>query len=240
MTTGFIIFAVVWTLAILLFIIAMIAMDLAALKKAGQNDEQTIDLGGTPNEANDFSTQHVVEDNNSGGFSFITPDARTDGHNEIAEAEETTEAVESAEQLSETSDNSERGNEDADGSEQPSESPEDNEDETDNEESEGGSIPGIRTVNYDEASEPEQKESKPFDESEAFDATLRQTHYDVKDMYEPAVSPEVQNHADTVNESMESIHTKGSSIISTDLRAAMRSRLRENQKFDLRDECNKF
>ena len=87
--TGSIIFATVLTLAYVLYFAAMIATDLAALKKASETDEENIDIGTTHEEVDEFATQNVVEDPSTGGFNFVSSQQKEeDVATEIAEAEE--------------------------------------------------------------------------------------------------------------------------------------------------------
>ena len=87
--TGFIIFAIVLTLAYVLYFAAMIATDLAALKKAAESEEENIDIGTSNEEVDDYATQNVVEDPSTGGFNFVsTQQKEEDAATEIAEAED--------------------------------------------------------------------------------------------------------------------------------------------------------
>ena len=87
--TGFIIFAIVLTLAYVLYFAAMITTDLAAMKKAAETEEENIDIGTGSEEVDEFATQNVVEDPSTGGFNFVTPQQKeAEASEEIAEAEE--------------------------------------------------------------------------------------------------------------------------------------------------------
>ena len=87
--TGFIIFAIVLTLAYVLYFAAMITTDLAAMKKAAETEEENIDIGTGSEEVDEFATQNVVEDPSTGGFNFVTPQQKeAEASEEIVEAEE--------------------------------------------------------------------------------------------------------------------------------------------------------
>ena len=86
--TGFIIFAIVLTLAYVLYFAAMITTDLAALKKAAETEEENINIGTTSEEVDEFAAQNVVEDPSTGGFNFVSSQQKEEAATEIAEAEE--------------------------------------------------------------------------------------------------------------------------------------------------------
>jgi len=239
--TGFIIFAIVLTLAYALYYAAMITTDLAAQKKAAQTEEETIDIGTETDDVDEFVTQHVVEDPNTGGFNFFVPERKLeDTTSEIAEAEESVEQQETDDDVETESENVETSDDESDKDVRQSEDGESEDSDLEgNEESEDSSesIEGVNTFTFsDDEPEPEKQN---FNEEEAFDPSLRQTHFDVKTVYEPKASAAVSNHANMVNSSMESISTRGKGMICEDLRAAMRNHNNQPTNLELTDEWTK-
>ena len=85
----FMIFAIVLTIAYVLYYAAMIAIDLNAQSKSDAPKEETVDVSDMAKQEEPSMTRTIVEDGN-GGYSFAepTPEAPQPETPEIAEAEE--------------------------------------------------------------------------------------------------------------------------------------------------------
>lgn len=253
--TGFIIFAIVLTLAYVLYFAAMIATDLAALKKASETDEENIDIGTTHEEVDEFATQNVVEDPSTGGFNFVSSQQKEEEvATEIEEAEEVddddvlrydndnyseanSEQAHDDENYSETEEaNSENQEQELEDNEEPEEDLGEPEPEDEPVDEESG---GFEVHDFSEQ-EDEQPEQKSFKEDDAFDPSLRQKKYDVKNVFEPTASPEVNGHANTVNAALESITTKSVCLTSTGLLSAVRNHTADRYNIDYNHVQTKF
>ena len=240
--TGFIIFAIVLTLAYVLYFAAMITTDLAAMKKAAETEEENIDIGTGSEEVDEFATQNVVEDPSTGGFNFVTPQQK--------EAEASEEIVEAEEDENDDDPSASLRNQDEDENVGASSNPEDQEQETEEEPEDAIDEQDPETEPTDEDagvfkvhdfSEPEEEpEQKAFKEDDAFDPSLRQKKYDVKNLYEPTASPEVQGHANTVNAAMEPITTKSVCLTSSGLLSAVRNHTADRYNIDYNHVQSKF
>ena len=241
--TGFIIFAIVLTLAYVLYFAAMITTDLAAMKKAAETEEENIDIGTGSEEVDEFATQNVVEDPSTGGFNFVTPQQKeAEASEEIAEAEEEVNDNDALRYANDDSSESEAEHTSETQEQEPVYNEEPEEDlgvtEPDDEpvEEESG---GFEVHDFSEQEE-EQPEQKSFKEDDAFDPSLRQKKYDVKNLYEPTASPEVQGHADTVNAAMEPVTTKSVCLTSSGLLSAVRNHTADRYNIDYNHVQSKF
>ena len=239
--TGFIIFAIVLTLAYVLYFVAMITTDLAALKKAAETEEENIDIGTANEEVDEFATQNVVEDPSTGGFNFVSSQQKEEeATTEIEEAEEVNDddALRyDNDNYSETEEaNSENQEQELEDNEEPEEDLDDSEPDDEPIDEESG---GFEVHDFSEQEE-EQPEQKPFKEDDAFDPSLRQKKYDVKNVFEPSASPEVNGHANTVNAAMESITTKSVCLTSTGLLSAVRNHTADRYNIDYNHVQTKF
>lgn len=255
--TGFIIFAIVLTLAYVLYFAAMITTDLAALKKAAETEEENIDIGTANEEVDEFATQNVVEDPSTGGFNFVSSQQKEEEDaTEIAEAEDgindndafrydndnysevNSGQVHDDDNYSETEEtNSENQEQELEENEEPAE-------DLDEPEPEDGPIDdeegGFEVHDFSEQEEELEPEQKSFKEDDAFDPSLRQKKYDVKNVFEPSASPEVNGHANTVNTALESITTKSVCLTSTGLLSAVRNHTADRYNIDYNHVQTKF
>lgn len=253
--TGFIIFAIVLTLAYVLYFAAMITTDLAALKKAAETDEENIDIGTTHEEVDEFATQNVIENPSTGGFNFVSSQQKEeDVATEIAEAEEHLNDDDALRyddypeaNLGQTLDDdnhSEAEETNLDNQEQELEDKEEPEEDLDEVEPEGNPIDeesgGFEVHDFSEHEEEHEPKQKSFKEDDAFDPSLRQKKYDVKNVFEPTASPEVNGHANTVNAAMESITTKSVGLTSTGLLSAVRNHTADRYNIDYNHVQTKF
>lgn len=240
--TGFIIFAIVLTLAYVLYFAAMITTDLAALKKAAETEEENIDIGSANEEVDEFATQNVVEDPSTGGFNFVSSQqSEEEVATEIAEAEEQLNDNDSLRYDDDNHSEAEEAN--SENQEQEIEDNEEPEDDLDEAEPDDEPIDeesgGFEVHDFSEQEEPE-PEQKVFKEDDAFDPSLRQKTYDVKNVFEPSASPEVNGHANTVNAALESITTKSVCLTSTGLLSAVRNHTADRYNIDYNHVQTKF
>lgn len=241
--TGFIIFAIVLTLAYVLYFAAMIATDLAALKKAAESEEENIDTGTSNEEVDDYATQNVVEDPSTGGFNFVSSQQK--------EAEDATEIAEAEEHLNDDDalrydddnhseaeeTNLENQEQELEDNEEPEEYLDEAEPEEEPIDEESG---GFEVHDFSEQEEELEPEQKSFKEDDAFDPSLRQKKYDVKNVFEPSASPEVNGHANTVNAALESITTKSVCLTRTGLLSAVRNHTADRYNIDYNHVQTKF
>lgn len=245
--TGFIIFAIVLTLAYVLYFAAMIATDLAALKKAAESEEENIDIGTSNEEVDDYATQNVVEDPSTGGFNFVsTQQKEEDAATEIAEAEDGINDNPSTSSGQAHDDDNYLETEEANSWNQEQEFEENEEPEEALDEPEAEDEPvgeesgGFEVHDFSEQEEEQEPEQKSFKEDDAFDPSLRQKKYDVKNVFEPSASPEVNGHANAVNAAMESITTKSVCLTSTGLLSAVRNHTADRYNIDYNHVQTKF
>lgn len=259
--TGFIIFAIVLTLAYVLYFAAMIATDLAALKKATETEEENIDIGTANEEVDEFATQNVVEDPSTGGFNFVSSQQKeAEVATEIEEAEEgindnpSTSSGQAHDDDNYSEVNSGQAHDDdnyseaeetnTENQEQELEDNEEPEEDLDEAEPEDEPIDeesgGFEVHDFSEQEEEQEPEQKSFKEDDAFDPSLRQKKYDVKNVFEPSASPEVNGHANTVNAALESITTKSVCLTSTGLLSAVRNHTADRYNIDYNHVQTKF
>ena len=241
--TGFIIFAIVLTLAYVLYFAAMITTDLAAMKKAAETEEENIDIGTGSEEVDEFATQNVVEDPSTGGFNFVSSQQKEeDVATEIAEAEEQLNDDDALryddDNFSETEEtNSENQEQKLEDNEEPEQNLDEVEPESDPIDEESG---GFEVHDFSEHEEEHETEQKSFKEDYAFDPSLRQKKYDVKNVFEPSASPEVNGHSNSVNAALESITTKSVCLTSTGLLSAVRNHTADRYNIDYNHVQTKF
>ena len=255
--TGFIIFAIVLTLAYVLYSAAMITTDLAAMKKAAETEEENIDIGTANEEVDEFATQNVVEDPSTGGFNFVSSQQREEEfETEIAEAEEqindddalrydddnysevnSGQAHDDDNHSEEEYSNAENQEQELEDNDEPEEDLDEVEPEDEPVDEESG---GFEVHDFSEQEEELEPEQKSFKEDDAFDPSLRQKKYDVKNVFEPSASPEVNGHANTVNAALESITTKSVCLTSTGLLSAVRNHTVDRYNIDYNHVQTKF
>ena len=252
----FVIFAIVLTLGYILYYAAMITIDLTTKQKSEKDTEETITAGVDADE-DDFVPRSVIENTETGGFSFSSP---------ALEESETVEEIEEAQEeepLSETEDVADTDNEAEDVSEVtdedetteelipetledvPSESTPEQENEEGNEHSADEStqpeveepIPGVE---YYVEKEKEEEADDDFDVNNAFDPDLMTPKFGITEMVEPSVSDEVHEKAVTVNASLLSIESKGNQMSGFDLSRVIREHRAEQHNIETHDEVTNF
>ena len=228
--TAFIIFAVVLTIAYILYYATIITMDLHAKSKKEGEHEETISAGGDKEAEEEYVPQTVVEDTKTGGFSFV--EASTDSHEDpVEEAEET-----AATPLTPSDDTQQEATDDnTDTKETPIPNTEDNtvtKGNTDKKEDEDLQIP---TTVFSENIPSDEKQEELFDESKVFDQDLAQPQYTVSTIITNEKDAALLQRIESINQRLVDCTTGG------ELRNPMQlvKELRENKEhsnIDFKDE----
>lgn len=191
----FIIFAIVLTIAYILYYAAIITMDLNAKSKKDGDHEETISVGENT-EDDDIVSQTVVENTQTGGFDFLNPNSN------IEEApEETTGNEESHTDLHIEGEEPKENNEilviDSESNEA-----------TEQDDS-GDDIPKVDFLQEDSQNE---EEVEVFDESQVFDSALAQPQYGVSSIVGGSNDTEIEKRIESVKQKLMEIDTQGELI----------------------------
>lgn len=264
----FVIFAIVLTLDYILYYAAMITIDLTAKPKTEDAAEETIATDGMNDADDDFVPRSVVENAETGGFSFSSPEPADVVDSDIEEAVDEESIAEEPQEHApaETDWNSqeetsapsapEAADTPTDTPEQFAEPAEDKGADTDSTETEAsiGDEPSITDGEQDVQQEeeepipgmeyyvekPEEKKDDDFDVSDAFDPDLMTPKFGVTQVVEPPVSEEAQEKAATVNASLWSIASKGNQMDSFNLSRVIREHRAEQHNIETHDEVTNY
>lgn len=223
----FIIFAIVLTIAYVLYYATIITMDLnAKFKKEGEHEE-TISASDTK-DAEEYAPQTVLEDTKTGGFSFL--ESTENNENSIEEVIESINTptiadddphLDIAEISANTDGDNRQGTEDV----EPSEEHQDNVDDK-------GSI--NTTSAFSEVS-PEEKEDEVFDESKAFNQDMAQPQYAVSSIIGNEKDAALTQRIEEINQRLMDCPTERGLRNPMQLASEMREN-REHSNIDLKDE----
>lgn len=196
----FIIFAIVLTIAYILYYAAIITMDLNAKSKKDGDHEETISVGENT-EDDDIVSQTVVENTQTGGFDFLNPNSHVEEAPLKEDAEEATGNEESHTDLH------------VEG-EEPKESYEilviDSEsNEATEQDDSGDDIPKVDFLQEDSQNE---EEVEVFDESQVFDSALAQPQYGVSSIVGGSNDTEIEKRIESVKQKLMEIDTQGELI----------------------------
>ena len=252
----FVIFVIVLTLGYILYYAAMITIDMTAKQKSDAVMEETINADGfsDTDADDDVVPRNVIENAETGGFSFSSPEPAIAETVDIAEADEeeplstttvdeeettideakdkdTNEGGEAPEEVPDAS-----GEEEQPMDEQPSED-EVSADETPEMEDEEEPVPGIE---YYEEKPEDNTEKQDFDVNDAFDPDLMTPKYGVTELVEPPVSDEAQEKANMVNASLLPIASKGNQVDSFDLSRIIREQRAGQLNIETHDEVTNY
>ena len=223
----FIIFAIVLTIAYVLYYATIITMDLNAKSKKEGEHEETISASDTK-DAEEYAPQTVLEDTKTGGFSFLEPTE----HNEKS-IEEAIESINTptianddsrldiAEISANTDGNNRQGSEDV----EPSEEHPDNVDNKDS----------LNTTSAFLEIPPEEKEDEVFDESKAFNQDMAQPQYAVSSIIGNEKDAVLTQRIEEINQRLMDCPTERGLRNPIQLASEMREN-RENSNIDLKDE----
>jgi len=268
------IFATVLTIGYILYYATIITFDLRAKSKTDAAKEEVISVADAAdtnnNQVEEYAPKSVVENAETGGFSFVDSVPQEESQQEkIEEAEEekvaetvdtpqgnegnNADEVETGEPVSEpTTDGENQPTEEAEavtdqeaagnGDAAPEEEQANDEQQAeDNQSDDDDDLPNLSTINYVEQQEQEQQPEEPFDESKVFDPELSQPKYGVT-IFEPQSSNEVIAHANDVNEALLSIATKSNNSYDVfDFDSLLRDKaLAESKNIETRDEVTRY
>ena len=223
----FIIFAIVLTIAYVLYYATIITMDLNAKSKKEGEHEETISASDTK-DAEEYAPQTVLEDTKTGGFSFL--ESTENNENSIEEVIESINTptiadddphLDIAEISANTDGDNRQGTEDV----EPSEEHQDNVDDKSS----------INTISAFSKVPPEEKEDEVFDESKAFNQDMAQPQYAISSIIDNEKDVALIQRIDAINQRLVDCKTEGG------LRNPMQlaSEIRENREYsniDFQDE----
>ena len=224
----FIIFAIVLTIAYVLYYATIITMDLNAKSKREGEHEETISASDAKETEEEYAPQTVVEDTKTGSFSFMEPIAIQEASVEEASENDTTSIADDNAQpkTAETS----------------TDAYEDKHFGTENESSQGVNPQNgddkeapISPSVFSEETPPEEKQDELFDESKAFDQDMAQPQYAVSSIIDNEKDAALAQRIDAINKRLVDCPTGGG------LRNPMQlaSEIRENRDYsniDFKDE----
>lgn len=251
--SAFVIFVIVLTLGYILYYAALITIDMTAKQKSDAATEETIDADGYSEDDadDDVVPRNVIENTETGGFSFSPSVPVIEEPAEIDEADE--EEPLSAQTEDEDGNAIEAAAEEdtAEASEEPSDVPAEEEQETDEQVSEEEAPeekPSEQSTEEEPVSGIEYYQEKPeddtdkndFDVNDAFDPDLMTPKYGVTELVEPPVSDEAQEKANMVNASLLSIASKGNQMDSFDLTRVIREQRAEQLNIETHDEVTNY
>ena len=223
----FIIFAIVLTIAYVLYYATIITMDLNAKSKKEGEHEETISASDTK-DAEEYATQTVLEDTKTGGFSFLEPT-----ENNEKSIEEAIESIniptiaddDSRLDIAEISANTDEDNRQVTEDVEPSEEHQDNVDEK-------GSI---NTTSAFSEVPPKEKEDEVFDESKAFNQDMAQPQYAVSSIIGNEKDAVLTQRIEEINQRLMDCPTERGLRNPMQLASEMREN-RDHSNIDLKDE----
>ena len=223
----FIIFAIVLTIAYVLYYATIITMDLNAKSKKEGEHEETISASDTK-DAEEYAPQTVLEDTKTGGFSFL--ESTENNENSIEEVIESINTptiadddphLDIAEISANTDGDNRQGTEDV----EPSEEHQDNVDDKSS----------INTISAFSKVPPEEKEDEVFDESKAFNQDMAQPQYAVSSIIGNEKDAVLTQRIEEINQRLMDCPTERGLRNPIQLASEMREN-RENSNIDLKDE----
>ena len=223
----FIIFAIVLTIAYVLYYATIITMDLNAKSKKEGEHEETISASDTK-DAEEYAPQTVLEDTKTGGFSFL--ESTENNENSIEEVIESINTptiadddphLDIAEISANTDGDNRQGTEDV----EPSEEHQDNVDDKSS----------INTISAFSKVPPEEKEDEVFDESKAFNQDMAQPQYAVSSIIGNEKDAVLTQRIEEINQRLMDCPTERGLRNPMQLASEMREN-REHSNIDLKDE----
>ena len=223
----FIIFAIVLTIAYVLYYATIITMDLNAKSKKEGEHEETISASDTK-DAEEYAPQTVLEDTKTGGFSFLEPT-----ENNEKSIEEAIESIniptiaddDSRLDIAEISANTDEDNRQVTEDVEPSEEHQDNVDNKDS----------LNTTSAFLEVPPEEKEDEVFDESKAFNQDMAQPQYAVSSIIGNEKDAVLTQRIEEINQRLMDCPTERGLRNPIQLASEMREN-REHSNIDLKDE----
>lgn len=251
--SAFVIFVIVLTLGYILYYAALITIDMTAKQKSDAATEETIDADGYSEDDadDDVVPRNVIENTETGGFSFSPSVPVIEEPAEIDEADEEEPLSAQTEDVDGNTVEDAAEEDTAEASEEPSDVPAEEEQETDEQVSEEEAPveePSEQPTEEEPVSGIEYYQEKPeddtdkndFDVNDAFDPDLMTPKYGVTELVEPPVSDEAQEKANMVNASLLSIASKGNQMDSFDLTRVIREQRAEQLNIETHDEVTNY
>ena len=251
--SAFVIFVIVLTLGYILYYAALITIDMTAKQKSDAATEETIDADGYSEDDadDDVVPRNVIENTETGGFSFSPSVPVIEEPAEIDEADEEEPLSAQTEDVDGNTVEDAAEEDTSEASEEPSDVPAEEEQETDEQVSEEEAPveePSEQTTEEEPVSGIEYYQEKPeddtdkndFDVNDAFDPDLMTPKYGVTELLEPPVSDEAQEKANMVNASLLSIASKGNQMDSFDLTRVIREQRAEQLNIETHDEVTNY
>ena len=251
--SAFLIFVIVLTLGYILYYAALITIDMTAKQKSDAATEETIDADGYSEDDadDDVVPRNVIENTETGGFSFSPSVPVIEEPAEIDEADEEEPLSAQTEDVDGNAIEDAAEEDTAEASEEPSDVPAEEEQETDEQVSEEEAPveePSEQPTEEEPVSGIEYYQEKPeddtdkndFDVNDAFDPDLMTPKYGVTELVEPPVSDEAQEKANMVNASLLSIASKGNQMDSFDLTRVIREQRAEQLNIETHDEVTNY
>ena len=251
--SAFVIFVIVLTLGYILYYAALITIDMTAKQKSDAATEETIDADGYSEDDadDDVVPRNVIENTETGGFSFSPSVPVIEEPAEIDEADEEEPLSAQTEDVDGNTVEDAAEEDTSEASEEPSDVPAEEEQETDEQVSEEEAPveePSEQPTEEEPVSGIEYYQEKPeddtdkndFDVNDAFDPDLMTPKYGVTELVEPPVSDEAQEKANMVNASLLSIASKGNQMDSFDLTRVIREQRAEQLNIETHDEVTNY
>lgn len=220
----FIIFAIVLTIAYVLYYATIITMDLNAKSKKEGEHEETISASDTKDAEEEYAPQTVLEDTKTGGFSFL--ESTEAPGNPVEEAAETEPAPAIDDETTETPTDANRDNHLG---------MEDESSQEDNPENDDDKEAPISTSMFHEETTSEEKQEELFDESKAFDQDLTQPQYAISSIIDNEKDAALIQRIDAINQRLVDCKTEGGLRNPMQLASEIREN-REHSNIDFQDE----
>lgn len=252
----FSIYAIVLTIALILYYITLITMDLNAKNKKDNKNELTIASGDDTEEDDEEYTPQSVVETSSGSFSFVNNTEDPKENEEIQEApEEITYQEESGkDELKEEHKDSENQdselevqNQEEDKATDQQETTQPQESDIDSEAKDAEKSSEEESANSEEENSMFQAEDispvfgketprKDLSNSELFDENLRTTKYTVNKTFAPKPSKNVTEILDTINNSLENVQLFQNGLMTPEELTKMVRENKENCNIERHDE----
>ena len=252
----FSIYAIVLTIALILYYITLITMDLNAKNKKDNKNELTIASGDDTEEDDEEYTPQSVVETSSGSFSFVNNTEDPKENEEIQEApEEITYQKESGkDELKEEHKDSENQDSESEVQNQEEDKATDQQETTQPQESDIDSEAKDAEKSSEEESANSEEENSMFQaedissvfgketprndlsNSELFDENLRTTKYTVNKTFAPKPSKNVTEILDTINNSIENVQLFQNALMTPEELTKMGRENKENCNIERHDE----
>lgn len=252
----FSIYAIVLTIALILYYITLITMDLNAKNKKDNKNELTIASGDDTEEDDEEYTPQSVVETSSGSFSFVNNTEDPKENEEIQEApEEITYQKESGkDELKEEHKDSENQDSESEVQNQEEDKATDQQETTQPQESDIDSEAKDAEKSSEEESANSEEENSMFQaedissvfgketprkdliNSELFDENLRTTKYTVNKTFAPKPSKNVTEILDTINNSLENVQLFQNGLMTPEELTKMVRENKENCNIERHDE----